>query len=159
MQADYYLNCIPMQLLAGIENNFPPEYSSGFTAVQRGKLFKIGLQMKERFWERERRHGGISWTMQDITQVWYPAHGIHRDNVAAPPGAASKMSFPGSGTTARTEASGQNRPTVPRPDSSRAKTTWTGHWSSLGIRPIACPDCPGEEAAVEFSSGGSNNSP
>ena len=79
VQADYCLNCIPMQLLAGIEHNFPSEYSSGFTAVQRGKLFKIGLQMKERFWEREGIYGGISWTMQDITQLWYPAHGIHRD--------------------------------------------------------------------------------
>ena len=79
VQADYCLNCIPMQLLAGIEHNFPPEYSGGFTAVKRGKLFKIGLQMKERFWEREGIYGGISWTMQDITQLWYPAHGIHRD--------------------------------------------------------------------------------
>jgi monoamine oxidase len=79
VQADYCLNCIPMQLLAGIENNFPPEYAGGFTAIQRGKLFKIGLQMKERFWEREGIYGGISWTMQDIVQLWYPAHGIHRD--------------------------------------------------------------------------------
>jgi monoamine oxidase len=23
-------------------------------------------------------YGGISWTTQDITQIWYPAHGIHR---------------------------------------------------------------------------------
>jgi monoamine oxidase len=79
VQADYCLNCIPMPLLAGIENNFPPEYAGGFNAVGRGKLFKIGLQMKERFWEREGIYGGISWTMQDIMQVWYPAHGIHRD--------------------------------------------------------------------------------
>lgn len=78
-RADYCLNCIPMQLLAGIENNFPREYSSGFGAIRRGKLFKIGLQMKERFWEREGIYGGISWTMQDIVQLWYPAHGIHRD--------------------------------------------------------------------------------
>ncbi len=78
LQADYCLNSIPMPLLAGIDHNFPPEYADGFTAVQRGKLFKIGLQMKERFWEREGIYGGISWTMQDIVQLWYPAHGIHR---------------------------------------------------------------------------------
>jgi len=78
LTADYCLNSIPLQLLAGIEHNFPAEYADGFTAVQRGKLFKIGLQMKERFWEREGIYGGISWTMQDITQLWYPAHGIHR---------------------------------------------------------------------------------
>ena len=77
-RADYVLNCIPMHLLAGIEHNFPKEYAAGFTAIPRGKLFKIGLQMKERFWEREGIYGGISWTLQDIQQIWYPAHGIHR---------------------------------------------------------------------------------
>ena len=34
--------------------------------------------MKERFWENEGIYGGISWTLQDIQQIWYPAHGIHR---------------------------------------------------------------------------------
>ncbi len=77
-KADYVLNCIPMHLLAGIEHNFPKDYAAGFTAIPRGKLFKIGLQMKERFWEKEGIYGGISWTMQDIQQLWYPAHGIHR---------------------------------------------------------------------------------
>ncbi|HKE94510.1 MAG TPA: FAD-dependent oxidoreductase [Povalibacter sp.] len=76
--ADYVLNCIPMHLLAGIEHNFPTEYAAGFTAIPRGKLFKIGFQMKERFWEKEGIYGGISWTMQDIQQIWYPAHGINR---------------------------------------------------------------------------------
>jgi monoamine oxidase len=77
-RADYVLNCIPMHLLAGIEHNFPAEYSAGFTAIPRGELFKIGYQMNERFWEREGIYGGISWTLQDIQQIWYPAHGIHR---------------------------------------------------------------------------------
>jgi monoamine oxidase len=77
-KADYVLNCIPMHLLAGIEHNFPAGYSAGFTEIPRGKLFKIGFQMKERFWEREGIYGGISWTLQDIQQIWYPAHGIHR---------------------------------------------------------------------------------
>jgi monoamine oxidase len=77
-RADYCLNCIPMHLLAGIEHNFPADYAAGFTAIPRGKLFKIGFQMNERFWEREGIYGGISWTLQDIQQIWYPAHGIHR---------------------------------------------------------------------------------
>ena len=76
--ADYVLNCIPMHLLAGIDHDFPKEYAAGLTAIPRGKLFKIGLQMKERFWEKEGIFGGISWTLQDIQQIWYPAHGIHR---------------------------------------------------------------------------------
>jgi monoamine oxidase len=76
--ADYCLNCIPFQLMAGIPNNFPSEYAATFTAVPRGKLVKIGFQMRERFWEKQQIYGGISWTTQDITQIWYPCHGIHR---------------------------------------------------------------------------------
>jgi len=78
IEADYCLNCIPLHLMSGIENNFPSDYAAGLAAIPRGKLFKIGFQMKERFWERENIYGGISWTSQDIQQLWYPAHGIHR---------------------------------------------------------------------------------
>jgi monoamine oxidase len=76
--ADFCLNCIPFQLMAGIPNNFPADYSAAFTVVPRGRLFKIGFQMRERFWEKQQIYGGVSWTTQDITQIWYPAHGIHR---------------------------------------------------------------------------------
>jgi monoamine oxidase len=76
--ADFCLNSIPFQLMAGIPNNFPADYAAVFNAVPRGGLFKIGLQMKERFWEKEQIFGGISWTTQDVTQIWYPCHGIHR---------------------------------------------------------------------------------
>lgn len=76
--ADFCLSCIPMHLLGRIDHNFPKEYAAALTAVPHGKLFKIGLQMKQRFWESEGIYGGISWTLQDIMQLWYPAHGIHR---------------------------------------------------------------------------------
>lgn len=78
LRTDFCLNSIPTQLLAGIDHNFPSDYAGCFAAIPRGKLFKIGLQTRERFWEREGIYGGISWTMQDILQIWYPAHGIHR---------------------------------------------------------------------------------
>lgn len=78
VQADYCLNNIPLQLMAGIGHNFPADYAGAFTDIPRGKLFKIGFQAKQRFWESEGIYGGISWTMQDIMQIWYPAHGIHR---------------------------------------------------------------------------------
>ena len=77
LTADYCLNCIPFHLMAGIPNNFPADYAAPFTAIARGKLVKIGLQARERFWERQQIYGGISWTTQDITQIWYPCHGIH----------------------------------------------------------------------------------
>jgi monoamine oxidase len=78
IDADYCINSIPMQLLAGLDHNLPNDYAAGLTAVPRGKYFKMAFQAKERFWEREGIYGGISWTMQDISQMWYPSNGIHK---------------------------------------------------------------------------------
>ncbi len=77
ISADYCFNCIPKHLIHGIRNNFPAEYLTAMNNVGRGKLFKIGLQMKERFWEKENIYGGITWTNQEVEQIWYPTHGIH----------------------------------------------------------------------------------
>ena len=74
--ADYCLNSIPLNILAGIEHNFPRDYAAALAAVPPGRLFKIGLQASRRFWEDEDIYGGISWTSQDISQIWYPSHGI-----------------------------------------------------------------------------------
>jgi monoamine oxidase len=76
IDADYCLNCIPSHILVNLEHNFPADYADGLAAIQRGKLFKIGFQAKERFWERDNIYGGISWTAQDIQQIWYPSHGL-----------------------------------------------------------------------------------
>ncbi|MDP2715655.1 FAD-dependent oxidoreductase [Rheinheimera sp.] len=73
-QADYCLNCIPAQLVSGIESNLPANYLAIMRQLGRGKLTKIGLQAKQRFWEQEDIYSGISWTNQDITQIWYPQH-------------------------------------------------------------------------------------
>ncbi len=77
ISADYCFNCIPKHLIPGIPNNFPPEYTTAMANVGRGKLFKAGLQMNERFWEQESIYGGITWTDQPVEQIWYPSHGIH----------------------------------------------------------------------------------
>jgi monoamine oxidase len=74
-RADYCLNSIPSQLLVGIDNNFSQNYLALLQSRPRGKLSKIGLQMKTRFWEAEGIYGGISWTGQDITQIIYPSEG------------------------------------------------------------------------------------
>jgi monoamine oxidase len=66
-----------MHLMPGIPNNLPREYTAAMAQGGRGKLLKIGLQMNERFWEKEHIYGGITWTNQEVEQIWYPAHGIH----------------------------------------------------------------------------------
>lgn len=77
-QADYCLNSIPGVLLSGITNNFDANFKNKLKSRPRGKLTKIGFQMKERFWEQEGVFGGNSWTGQDITQIMYPSHGYQK---------------------------------------------------------------------------------
>lgn len=80
LRADYCLNSIPAHLLVGLDHNFPARYVEGLSSIGRGRLFKLGIQMNERFWEEESIYGGISWTSQPIEQVWYPPHGTHLAN-------------------------------------------------------------------------------
>lgn len=77
LAADYCFNCIPVHFMQGIPNNLSSEYRAALNAYQRGNFFKIGFQMKERFWEREGIYGGMTTTSQPINQIWYPSHGIH----------------------------------------------------------------------------------
>jgi monoamine oxidase len=63
--------------MPGIPNNLSPGYQKALASLGRGKFFKIGFQMSERFWEREGIFGGITTTNQKINQLWYPSHGIH----------------------------------------------------------------------------------
>lgn len=77
--ADYCINNAPGFLMAGIDHNFSPDYVSALKAIKPGSLFKIAFQAKRRFWEEDYQiYGGISWTDQDILQIWYPPHGINR---------------------------------------------------------------------------------
>jgi monoamine oxidase len=77
LSADYCFNSIPTHFMPGIPNNLPAEYQNGLNALQRGYGFKIGLQMKERFWEQEGIYGGMTFTSQRIGEIWYPSNGIH----------------------------------------------------------------------------------
>ena len=77
LSADYCFNSIPTHFMPGIPNNLPEDYRNGLKSLQPGWGFKIGLQMKERFWEREGIYGGATFTSQRIGEIWYPSHGIH----------------------------------------------------------------------------------
>ncbi len=77
ISANYVFNSIPTHFMPGIPNNLPKDYQDGLAALRPGSIFKIGLQMKERFWEKHGIYGGITSTNQPISQIWYPSHGIH----------------------------------------------------------------------------------
>ena len=77
VSADYCFNSIPAHFLPGIPNNLPRDYQGALAALRPGNFMKIGLQMKERFWEREGIYGGATYTTQPINAIWYPSHDIH----------------------------------------------------------------------------------
>lgn len=77
LAADFCFNSIPVHFMRAIPNNLSKPYMDAINAFGRGNFFKIGFQMRERFWENEGIYGGITSTTQRINQIWYPSHGIH----------------------------------------------------------------------------------
>ncbi len=78
LEVDYCFNCIPTHLMAGIDHNFPSDYSKALKYVRRGEAYKAAFQAKERFWEKLHIFGGITSTNTPSRAIWYPPHGIHK---------------------------------------------------------------------------------
>lgn len=73
---DYCICTIPLPVLKSIPSDFSPEMKQAIASVAYVKAGKIGLQFSRRFWEEDERiFGGITWTDQDIVQIWYPSEG------------------------------------------------------------------------------------
>jgi monoamine oxidase len=80
IEADFVVCTIPLQVLATIANDFSSEFKTAIAACDYVKAAKIAFQADRRFWEEDDQiYGGISWTDRDITQIWYPSSGFHRD--------------------------------------------------------------------------------
>jgi monoamine oxidase len=78
VEADYCICTIPLPALAGIAADFSPAFRDAIGAAHYAKAAKLAYQADGRFWEDEDQiYGGISWTNQDITQIWYPSTGFH----------------------------------------------------------------------------------
>ena len=81
VNADFAICCIPAPVLRDIPNDFAPETQEAIESIAFVPAVKIAFQARRRFWEDDHAiYGGISWTDQDITQIWYPAYGYHRAN-------------------------------------------------------------------------------
>ncbi|MDB5967641.1 MAG: twin-arginine translocation pathway signal protein [Hydrocarboniphaga sp.] len=79
IDADFCVNGAPAWLIKKLDHNFSRDYREALDKVHAAKLFKIAFQGKRRFWEEDDHiYGGISWTDQDILQMWYPPHGFHK---------------------------------------------------------------------------------
>ena len=80
IEADFAVCGIPATVLKDIPNDFSPETRAAIASVKFGPAVKIAFQTRRRFWEEDHAiYGGMSWTDQDIIQIWYPPYGYHRD--------------------------------------------------------------------------------
>lgn len=80
LDADFCICTIPATVLRSIPNDFAPGHQSAISSFAYAPAVKIAFQSR-RFWEQDHNiYGGISWTSQDITQIWYPNHGFGQEN-------------------------------------------------------------------------------
>ena len=75
LAADYCISTIPVPIFKTLRTNLAPDYMRAAEKLPVQAAGKVGWQA-ERFWEtRDNIYGGISWTDDPITQIWYPSSG------------------------------------------------------------------------------------
>lgn len=75
LSADHCISTIPAPIFATLKTNLPAAYMAAARDLPIHAAGKVGWQA-ERFWEtQDQIFGGISWTTDIITQIWYPSHG------------------------------------------------------------------------------------
>jgi len=80
IDVDYCVCTIPAPVLRNIPNDFAGAHQLAINNFSYAAAGKIAFQSR-RFWEQEHNiYGGISWTTQDITQMWYPNAGLGTAN-------------------------------------------------------------------------------
>ena len=80
--ADYCICTIPTTVLKDIPNDFSQAHKTEISSFVYSNAAKLAFQSR-RFWEQDHSiFGGISWTNQDITQIWYPSNALgHNDGI------------------------------------------------------------------------------
>ena len=82
IDADYCISNIPLPLLKNINNNFAPDFDAAVKQCKYDPTCKLGWQANQRFWENDKWqiYGGISYTDDSITQMWYPSYDYFTKN-------------------------------------------------------------------------------
>jgi monoamine oxidase len=76
LAADYCVSTIPAPIFRTLKTNLQAAYMDAARRLPVQAAGKVGFQA-ERFWEtKEQIYGGISWTTDVITQIWYPSSGF-----------------------------------------------------------------------------------
>jgi monoamine oxidase len=82
LNADYCISNIPLPILSKIKNNFDDEFKKAIATCVYDPTCKLGWQANRRFWEDNNNqiYGGISYTTDPITQMWYPSYDYFTKN-------------------------------------------------------------------------------
>ena len=82
IDADYCISNIPLPLLKNINNNFAPDFDAAVKQCKYDPTCKLGWQANQRFWENDKWqiYGGISYTDDPMTQMWYPSYDYFTKN-------------------------------------------------------------------------------
>ncbi len=76
IEADDCVCTIPAPVLRGIAHDFSAAHAVAIDGFVYTPAVKLAFQAR-RFWEQDHNvYGGISWTTEDITQLWYPSHDL-----------------------------------------------------------------------------------
>ncbi len=77
VRADHCLMNLPLARLAKLKTNFAPDFTRAVATAENTALYKLAWQANRRFWEETPYdiYGGISYTDDPITQMWYPSNG------------------------------------------------------------------------------------
>jgi monoamine oxidase len=85
IEAPFVLITLPLTAVTRLDADFSPPYRAAIAAGAGDymRAGKIAYYAGRRFWEEDEQiYGGISWTTQDITQVWYPSTNLQgRDGI------------------------------------------------------------------------------
>lgn len=74
VEAHYCISNIPLPVLQKIPVNFEAGYRDAVRKAVFDPSCKVGWQAERRFWEEDEIYGGISWSSDPITQMWYPSN-------------------------------------------------------------------------------------
>ena len=78
IEADFVVVTLPLKVLGAVASDFSPRHKTAIAEATYMPAAKVAFDAKRRFWEEDEHiYGGISWTTQDITQLWYPSTGMH----------------------------------------------------------------------------------
>lgn len=82
INADYCISNIPLPILSKIKNNFSDDFVKAVETCVYDPTCKLGWQANQRFWENDKNqiYGGISYTDDPITQMWYPSYDYFTKN-------------------------------------------------------------------------------